>query len=189
MKYSKTIKASMVTKLTESLNKKTSQDASKELYLDLDNRCKVSKITPYSFFEQGGLKSTIASEEGLVFSKCLNNITNNIEKDFNKGRKLVRTINDLLKEYSCYMHTYIDTVDKFSVMLGVFFRYAFVGDSGEVIELNNCLKYWKAYISSLFFIELINGTNKADYLLSLFIENDTDTLLDRVIEYGVMYDE
>jgi hypothetical protein len=74
-------------------------------------------------------------------------------------------------------------------MLGVFFRYAFVGDSREVIELNNCLKYWKAYISSLFFIELINGTNKADYLLSLFIENDTDTLLDRIIEYGVMYDE
>jgi hypothetical protein len=195
MKLSSGIKNVLVRKLSDALMLKMSLESFNEVFIFLDRCDGVLKAVPYGIFEnEDNLENLKRTDAGIVFGKWLDKTTCKIEKDFNKSRKLVRQFKDMVATHQDSLAFNLSANNIFVVSL----TSLFVTDLGSLSidytvkdteKFISCLNILRDYLAAIFFIDLVNDPVVSETIVSLFINGEIDTLIERVIELGVIYKE
>jgi hypothetical protein len=195
MKLSSGIKNVLVKKLSDALMLKMNPESFNEVFIFLDRCDGVLKAVPYGIFEnEDNLENLKQTDAGIVFGKWLNKTTCNIEIDFNKSRKLVRQFKSMVSTHQDSLAFNLSANNIFVVSLtslfvpdleSVSFDYP-VKDTEQFIK---CLNTLRDYLAAIFFIDLVNDPVVSETIISLFINGDIDSLIERVIELGLIYNE
>jgi hypothetical protein len=192
MRNSKGVKGILIKKLGEVFISKVSLVQFNEAFLFLDCYNRTVKIVPYGLFEKNFdldvLKSTDA---GVIFYRWLSKKTGNIEKDFNKSRKLVRLFKDIVDEYDRTLVYNLSVSDIFVIPLVAFFteytsdKLPFTLPILDADVLNKTLDELRQYLSAIFFIDMISDTSEMEQVISIFINEDDNSLLQKLVNVGL----
>lgn len=194
MRNSSGIKGILIKKLGSTIKAQVSLIQFNEAFLFLDSYNKVHKIMPYGLFEKNfELESIKRTDSGSIFYTWLNSKTGNIEKDFNKSRKLVRLFRDIVTEYDVDLVYNLAMSDIFSVSLVAFFTDYDCGSLPFAIQisdeesLSKTLIKIRQYLASIFFLDLLKDSQELEQVLDLFINGNQINLVEELIKEGVRY--
>lgn len=194
MRNSSGIKGILIKKLGSTIKAQVSLIQFNEAFLFLDSYNKVHKIMPYGLFEKNfELESIKRTDSGSIFYTWLNSKTGNIEKDFNKSRKLVRLFRDIVTEYDVDLVYNLAMSDIFSVSLVAFFTDYDCGSLPFAIQisdeesLSKTLIKIRQYLASIFFLDLLKDSQELEQVLDLFINGNQINLIEELIKEGVRY--
>lgn len=185
MKISKEVKRGMFQKLTVFVEDSIHFSDFNRIFMFLDSLYYMDKIIPYKIFENGSV--IVVTPDGVIFEKWLEQETENISKDFNKGRKLVRLIKDLCENFSNGLAFTMGSEKVFMHMLKLFLldlkKYSVL--ETKLLE-EKCVDkegLWllRKYLALIFSIEVLSNTDRVDELLYLFLTTDgVNDLMDKV---------
>ncbi|MNL91211.1 hypothetical protein D3C81_09410 [compost metagenome] len=132
------------------------------------------------------------THRGLVFRKWADQLTLSIDKDFNKGRKVTRTLKDLYMNYKDVLPSCFSCNSLPLLVECMFLDYELLELNGEDIvdkkDFEDTLAYLGDYVAALLAVGLFEGVYSKEYIIGLFIEMNTQDTIPNVLGLGVVTD-
>ena len=167
-------------RLTNILLSKFSESELKEMFFHLTIWNDSFRVIPYGLYEDESMvnyKDIMLTSEGEMFSYWLDFNTCNIEKPFNKSRKVTRLMKDLTERRLSLVKSKLNLSDTFHSLLASFFidfeqsRVPINFTPHDPDRGNEVLKYLRMYLSFILYIEMLgnNSTDEVERILNLFV--------------------
>lgn len=154
MKIGNMIKKGVYTKLASAVEHKITLREFTDVFLFLDDLQTIGKIIPYRLFENRAMLRN--SNSGLIFDAWVEAHTGNIEKDFNKGRKLVRVLKDKILKNDDTLPFNLVSESVFLTMLRVFLlESSYMTVNNKSPEFSKNLGVIRDYMTAIFVAELL----------------------------------
>lgn len=194
-KFSPGLKNILIKKLTVELEEKMNLAEFNEVFLFLDRCNSILKIGTYGIFEKENLIALQDSTSGRIFNQWLDWKTGKIDKDFNKGRKLVRVFKNMVKEHKDVLAFNLGASNYFNISLtSLFVDYnesvlPFTFDVSDEDEFKKNLENLRDYLASIFFIDMVRDQMVIETIVSVFINEDVGNLIDTMVYQGSLYNK
>lgn len=165
------------------------------VYLYLVSLKELDKVIPYRLFD--GEDITYYGYGGCIFEKWLHEITVDIEKDFNKGRKVVRYVKDMIKKYGLCLPYTLGNDYIFGITLRVFLLDLEKG-TNEKLNISHDmyikLRMLKRYLTSIIALLLLEHKGLMDVLINEIIltynaSKDINLIIDEILRGCIDYVE
>ena len=164
------------------------------------------RIVPYNIYdnkdnEEGLLKEQLAQPKILndsasqIFKLWLVKKTLNIGVIFNKGRKIVRLVNDMRKLYKDQLIYTLPKETMFMTCLSAFYVHyetstlPFDFPVLDESTFNNTLQQLRNYLANILILDLLDESTVTDQVLDIFINAQTTNILETVISTVLEYYE
>lgn len=165
------------------------------------------RVVPYNIYgdtdekEDGTIKKRINQPTVLddsaskIFKLWTAERTVNIGVTFNKGRKVVRLVNDMRKLYKDQLIYTLPKEDMFMTCLSSFYvnyksdSLPFDFPSLDEPTFNNILQQLRNYLANILILDLIEDSKLIDQVLDIYINTQTDNFLETVISTVLEYYE
>lgn len=198
MKLTDGMKRILIKKLSDSFEKRVTLAEFNEVFLFLDRWNTAFKTVPYGIFESEEKEyieplSLEDTQEGVVFNKWLEYKTSNIEKDFNKSRKLIRILKNIITTQHDSLAYNLSANNIFTIVLTAFYidydeeRVPFKFSVKDVGRFNEVIKELRGYLATLFFIDMVSDNVVIEKIIDLFINGEEEEHIKELIKYGIIY--
>lgn len=172
-------------RLTNILLSKCSESELKEMFFHLTVWNDSYKVIPYGLYEDGvvvNYTDIMPTTEGKMFSFWLDFHTCNIEKPFNKSRKVTRLMKDLTENRLSLVKSNLSLADTFHSLLSSFF----IDFEQSRVPINftpnnfergiEVLGYVRTYLSLILYIEVLSNPSEIERTLYLFVNTPDEYL-------------
>lgn len=190
MKVSDKLKFILIERVSREFLAHVSAEDFNQIFKVLERKSLFLKAVPFGVFETPEIAGRLQrSKEGDLFWEWLQHKTSNIEKPFNKGRKLSRIFRDFISEYGTTLPYTLSAGKAFSILLTSLFlgNEEYKDSLEEGVDYEQFLQsvtYLKGYLSVILYLDSINETPSVESVLHLFISGDTDDLIQTIVTWG-----
>lgn len=194
MKITGSVRSILVKRLSESLRERMTLSQFNDACIFLDRWNSAFKVVPYGMFEEPEILTRLnKTEAGIMFKKWLDCETGNIEKDFNKGRKLVRVLKTRMDEYLDTLAFNLPANSLLLIAVSSFFvdyddnqQFPFRYPVGDETVFNSVLEDIRKYVAAVLFLDLATEQLLQERVLDILVNSDTEGVIDNLIELGLM---
>lgn len=192
LKFSSSLKSILVKKLSEAIRERMTIAEFNEASIFLDRWNTAYRVSPYGLFVDPSLVANLdQTNSGLIFKRWLEHETDDIEKDFNKSRKLVRLIKLRSDEYIDSLAFNLPA-NLFGTALTAFFvRYdediclPFQFPVADAERFNTVLSEICNYLAAVLLLDLLDTQFSIELILDVMVNTELDTVIDAVIDTGL----
>ncbi len=180
---SEKVKHGVHKKLAADFASKVTAKQFNEVFLLLDSLRGIERTVPYRLFSDTGIYSYCS--DGCLLKSWWDANTKGIEKDFNKGRKLMRLVKEIVsRQHSVLPYTLASEL-VFTTSLEVFLLNGVQEEVNELTEeVKSSLALFRDYLSSLLAIEILElDANKGEGLIACLLPVDNANAIDTTLQY------
>lgn len=195
MKFTDGNKTIFIKKLTTLFTGRVSSREFNEVFLFLAQWNNAYRTVPYGVFEE---KEDVEFMEvypsGQLCKIVVEESTANIPKSFNKSRKLVRSVEDIVEKHGLNLAYTLGTNNFFKDALTCFFveydeaKLPFPYDVEDIDRFNAVLGELRSYLACILYLDMLNEVGYVADILDLFVNGNEDTLIEDLIEYGLTHE-
>lgn len=193
MKLSLKVRNIFVKRFSDALREKASLYDFNDLYILLDRWNTAFKVVPYGIFsDEYSMSNLDKTNAGVLFRKWLDYETGGIEKDFNKSRKIIRSIKSKVDDYKDSLAFNLSANNLLQTSItALFIDYNGVDSvpfSLPVVDEDSlvaALDVFREYLASVFFFDMASDSD-IEKILDVLINGDLEVVLANVVEIGVL---